>query len=81
MNALKKMMAAAAVAVMAAQPAVAAAPASKLSLTNAVKSDVRASGVAGKSKQLEGAALFGVIAAVVATVVVVVLVTDGSESP
>ena len=80
MKVLKKLAATAAVAMLATQPVMAANPASKLSLSNSVSKSVRASSTAGKSKQLEGAALFGVIAAVVVAVVVVIVVTDGDDS-
>ena len=54
MKTLKMLGAAAALVMMAAQPVLAATPASKLSLTNAAKADVRASGKAGSSKQFLG---------------------------
>ena len=79
MNIGKGVLAAAAIAMLAAQPVVAAGSAQKLSLSNAVKSDVRAGARAGKSKALEGIPTFLIIAGAVAAVVAVVLVVDGDD--
>lgn len=80
MKIVKAAVASAGIAMLAAQPVAAANPAQKLSLTKAVKADVRASSKAGKSKQAEGVATGLIIAGVVAAAVVTYLVVDGSGS-
>ena len=79
MKIVKGLVASAAIAMLAAQPVAAANPASKLSLSNAVKSDVRAASKSGKSKASSGIPLFAIIAAAVAAVVIVVAVSDSDS--
>lgn len=82
MKTLKRMMAAAAVAVLAAQPVVASAPSQKLSLKNAVAANARVAGKAGDEKAEGGIPVIAIIAGVAVIVGIVVLVSDGnSDSP
>lgn len=79
MKIVKGLMASAAIAMLAAQP-VAANSASKLSLSNAVKSDVRASAKAGKNKAAAGIPLIAIIAGVAVVVGIVVIASDGDSN-
>ena len=78
MNMFKAITASAALAMLAAQPVAAANSAQKLSLTNAVKSDVRASAKAGKNKAF-GVSTIAILAGV-AVIVGVVLIASDSDS-
>jgi hypothetical protein len=79
MNIVKGLAASAAIAMLAAQPVAAANSASKLSLSNVAKGEVRAASKSGKSKAAAGIPLFLIIAGAVAAVVVVVAVADGGS--